>query len=126
MAAGRGFMDAPASHTTAVEPCHGCSHAALIQINQPLRRDGADLVEELGTPVAVGFRVPLDGMERLFLSRRPSCPTHSRTVDQLIFTPLSSASRSRSSATVTSVCVSTRATIRADTSAVRRLLGPGR
>src|SRR5258706_1033466 len=125
MAAGRRFVDAPTSNTAAIASCHRGGHTAFVQVDQPFRRDCPDALEELFATLAVYFRVPLDGVERLFFSRRPNCPNHSRTIDQLIFTPISWASRSRNSATVKSGCPSTRVAIRGDTSGVIWLLGPG-
>src|SRR5260370_31483467 len=125
MAAGRRFVDAPTSNTAAIASCHRGGHTAFGQVNQPLRRDCPDALEELFATLSVCFRVPLDGVARLFFSRRPSCPNHSRTIDQLIFTPMSWPRRSRNSATVRSGCTSTKVAIRADTSGVTRLLGPG-
>ncbi len=63
MTTGRGFVDALASETAGVEPRHRGGDTALIQINQPFRRDGLESLEELFAPLKVRFRVALDGME---------------------------------------------------------------
>jgi hypothetical protein len=63
MAARRRFVDAP---TSAIASCHRGGHTAFIQVSQPLRRDCPDALEELFATLSVCFRVPLDGVERLF------------------------------------------------------------
>jgi hypothetical protein len=43
-----------------------------VEKNQPFRSKSQDAPVELSAPDTVGFAIPLDGVERLFLSRRPS------------------------------------------------------
>lgn len=59
---------------SAVESRHRCGYTAFVQVNQPFRRDSADKLEELLAPLAVCFRVPLDGVERLFSGASPVVP----------------------------------------------------
>ena len=59
----RRFLDAGASDAPCAEPCHRCSHAALVQANQMLRRDRADALDELLAAFTVGFRVALGGVQ---------------------------------------------------------------
>jgi hypothetical protein len=126
VAAGGGLVDATSSAAASPQPRHGGRNSAFIQINQPLRRDIADRLEELFAPLEIRFRVPLDGVERLFFRRSPSRTTQSRVSDQLISTPLSATIRSRSSATVRSESASTNSTMRSVIAALTRLFGPGR
>jgi hypothetical protein len=72
MAAGRGFMDAPAPHTTSTEPSHGRRDPAFVQKDQSFGRDRAKLRDEFLTPLEVGVRVLLAAAERLFFSRGPN------------------------------------------------------
>jgi hypothetical protein len=44
-------------------PGHVRGHATFVQENLPLRRDGAELVQERLAPLPVGFRVPLLGVK---------------------------------------------------------------
>ncbi len=60
---GRTLMDAPASLTTRTEPRHRGRDTALIQKDQPLRRDRSDVRDELFALFAVGFRIALAGVE---------------------------------------------------------------
>src|SRR5665811_2509617 len=55
----RALADARPSQTTGIAPCHLGGNTAFIQEYQLLRRDGADRFEELLTPLAVRFRIPL-------------------------------------------------------------------
>jgi len=59
----RGLMNALASRTTRIEPCHLRRDTTFVQINQPFRRTRADLFDELRTPLPVGFGVPFLGVE---------------------------------------------------------------
>ena len=63
VALGSGFVDAPASQTTGIAPCHLRGHTAFVQINQVFRRGRADFFEELATPLLVGFGVALSRVE---------------------------------------------------------------
>jgi hypothetical protein len=53
------LMDASASRGSRVESRHRGSDAALVQENQPLRRDRLDARRELFAALAVGFGVSL-------------------------------------------------------------------
>src|SRR6266702_1969739 len=75
MAAGRRFVDAPTSNTAAIASCHRGGHTAFVQVDQPFRRDFPDALEELFATLAVCFRVPLDGVERLFSAADPTVLT---------------------------------------------------
>ena len=57
------LVDASASCTTRVEPCHRSSYATLVQENQPFRRDRLDVRRELFATLAVGLGVTLNRME---------------------------------------------------------------
>ncbi len=72
-------MNARATGTARIEPRHLRGHTALVQIDQPFRRGRTDFFEELSAPLLVGFRIALGGVERLFLSRRPSLRTRRQT-----------------------------------------------
>jgi hypothetical protein len=66
----RSFMNACPTTTARVEFGHLRGHAAFIQINQAFRRNGTDFFKE--SALLIGFGIALGGVERLFLSRRPS------------------------------------------------------
>ena len=72
-------MYASPASTARIEPCHLRGHTAFVQINQTFRRGRIDFFEKLRAPLLVGFRVALGGVERLFLSRRPSLRTRRQT-----------------------------------------------
>lgn len=57
------LMDASASRGSRVESRHRGSDAALVQKNQPLRRDRLDARRELFAALAVGFGVSLGRVE---------------------------------------------------------------
>ena len=73
--AGYGIVNAFASLGPRIEPSHLRRNIALIHVDQVLGRDLDELIEELFALLTVGFGVALGGMERLFLSTRPSLPT---------------------------------------------------
>lgn len=56
-------MNAFASRASRVEPCHRGSDAALVEENQPIRRDRLDARRELFASFTVGFGVSLDRVE---------------------------------------------------------------
>jgi len=62
----------PWAKTASIQPRHRGCHATFIQENQVFRRDRADALDELFPLSTVGFRIPLGGVERLFLRRTPS------------------------------------------------------
>src|SRR5450631_3765790 len=68
----RGLVNAAAAQAATATPRHAHHDPAFVQENQPFWRNGQDVLVELGAPCAVGLAVALDGMERLFLRRRPS------------------------------------------------------
>jgi len=57
------LMEACAFHASRVESRHRGSDAALVQENQPLRRDRLDARRELFASLAVGFGVSLGRVE---------------------------------------------------------------
>ncbi len=75
VAFGRRFDNAPASKRTSVALGHLGGNAALVQINQPFWSDLPNLLYEYLAALPVRFGVALGGVERLFLSRKPSSPT---------------------------------------------------
>src|SRR5450756_1939144 len=105
----RALADARPSQTTGIAPCHLGGNTAFIQEYQLLRRDGADRFEELLTPLAVRFRIPLLGVERLFFSRSPSLRTRYQTRPRLRWTRASLASFDWISAKVRSGLAATQA-----------------
>ncbi len=66
----RPFADAASARSTRIEPCHGSGNTTFVQEYQAFRRDIADFRDKLFAPLSVGFCVTLDGVERLFFSRR--------------------------------------------------------
>ena len=72
--AGYGIGNAFAALGPRIEPSHLRRNIALIHVDQVLGRDLDELIEELFALLTVGFGVALGGMERLFLSTRPSLP----------------------------------------------------
>lgn len=70
--AGHSIVDTLAARRTRIQPRHLRRNTALVQVNQVFRQDRADMLDERFTPLPVGFRVTLGGVDRLFLSRRSS------------------------------------------------------
>ena len=91
---------------------HWAEHMVQIgQENQLFRRNGQDAPMKRGTTQTVCFRVSLDGVDRLFLRRRPSRLTQFCVRVQLIATPFSARILSRNWAMVMSAWASTKASI---------------
>jgi len=85
----RGLVNTTTAQAAPAMPRHAHHDSAFIQENQPFRRNGQDALMKLGASLTVGFRVSLDGVDRLFLRRRPSRLTQFCVRVQLIATPLS-------------------------------------
>src|SRR5208337_4061669 len=73
MALGSAFCHPLPAAGAGIAACHLRGHSALIEKNQPLRRDLADGLLKRLAPLLVRFRVAFAGVERLFFSRRPIC-----------------------------------------------------
>src|SRR5208337_5464437 len=112
-----GFGDAAAAFAARPQSGQRRGHTAFVQENQPLRRDRGDLGEILFAPPEVGFTVALGGVERLFLSRRPSRRSRYQTCGMLSRTPASSSSRACTSARIRSGCARNQAFTRSCASA---------
>lgn len=102
VALGRAFVQPLATEAASEASRHADRDATFVNKDKPFRRNRQDRLVELGAPLAVGFGVALEGVERLFFSRRPSRTTQFRVTVQLIATPLSVTIRSRNSAMVMS------------------------
>ena len=83
----RGLVNTTATPAAGASPRHAHHDSAFVQENQPFRRNGQDELMKLGTFSTVGFGVSLDGVDRLFLRRRPSRLTQFCVRVQLIATP---------------------------------------
>jgi len=62
----RGLVNTTATQAAGASPRHAHHDSAFVEENQPFRRNGQDALMKLGTFSTVGFRVSLDGMDRLF------------------------------------------------------------
>jgi len=63
VAARRCFVDARASKTTRIEPCHRSRDTAFIQENQLVERGRVDFLKKRRSLLLIGFSVSLGGMK---------------------------------------------------------------
>src|ERR1017187_5632537 len=76
-------MNAPTSERTRIEPRHRSGDTAFVQENKVFWRDCTDAFDKCGASFQVLFAVPLGGMERLFLRRKPNLRTRYQTRPRL-------------------------------------------
>ena len=80
---GCSFTDAPTSGAARVELRHRGGNTAFVEENQAFRRDRRDTGNKLFALFAIGFGVPLGGVERLFSSHIPRFRNRFQTCGKL-------------------------------------------
>jgi hypothetical protein len=77
--AGGGFVDAPTTLAARIESRHRGGHPAFVQKNQAFDRIGRQTFYKLLALLAVGLRIALGGVERLFLDADSTSATDTKS-----------------------------------------------